>query len=127
METIAASSWDAVAPDPGRYSFTNCLIEVLLEWKGRQYSVTMLHAEILVRLKHPRPIMVNGKSFEARGTPVYFSMSSNFRMPSIEIASMIPAEKRDDEVRHSSDGTWDGSTPAFTKVRDRSGFKEAGV
>ena len=62
-ETISASSWDAIAPDPGRYSFTNALIEVLQEWKHRTYSVAMLHAEVLARLKHPRPVLLNGKHF----------------------------------------------------------------
>ncbi|KAK8088654.1 hypothetical protein PG997_003615 [Apiospora hydei] len=63
-ETISASSWDAIAPDPGRYSFTNALIEVLQEWKHRTYSAAMLHAELpalrcpVCSVKicgHPRP------------------------------------------------------------------------
>lgn len=89
-ETISASSWDAIAPDPGRYSFTNALIEVLQEWKHRTYSVAMLHAEVLARLKHPRPVLLNGKQFEARSTPVHFMMTSNHRAPSIEMARKLP-------------------------------------
>ncbi|GAB1320120.1 hypothetical protein MFIFM68171_10330 [Madurella fahalii] len=89
-ETISASSWDAIAPDPGRYSFTNALIEVLQEWSPRTFSAAMLHAEILARLKHPRPILINGKHFEARSTPVHFMMTSNHRAPSIEICRTIP-------------------------------------
>jgi hypothetical protein len=85
-ETISASSWDAIAPDPGRYSFTNALIEVLQEWHHRTFSAAMLHAEVLARLKHPRPIMINGKYFEARSTPVHFMMTSDHKAPSIEIA-----------------------------------------
>ncbi|KAJ4304044.1 hypothetical protein N0V88_001652 [Collariella sp. IMI 366227] len=89
-ETISASSWDAIAPDPGRYSFTNALIEVLDEWRQRTFSAAMLHAEILARLKHPRPILINGKHFEARSTPVHFMMTSNHRAPSIEFCRLVP-------------------------------------
>ncbi|KAK0748567.1 hypothetical protein B0T21DRAFT_277822 [Apiosordaria backusii] len=89
-ETISASSWDAIAPDPGRYSFTNTLIEVLDEWRGKTFSAAMLHAEILARLKHPRPILINGKHFEARSTPVHFMMTSNHKAPSIEICRLVP-------------------------------------
>jgi len=89
-ETISASSWDAIAPDPGRYSFTNALIEVLHEWRLRTFSAAMLHAEVLARLKHPRPILINGKHFEARSTPVHFMMTSNHRAPSIEIGRVVP-------------------------------------
>lgn len=45
----------------------------------------MLHAEVLARLKHPRPITINGKYFEARSTPVHFMMTANHKAPSIEI------------------------------------------
>jgi hypothetical protein len=92
-ETISASSWDAIAPDPGRYSFTNALIEVLQEWKNRTYSAAMLHAEILARLKHPRPVMLNGKHFEARSTPVHFMMTANHKAPSIEMARILPEDR----------------------------------
>ncbi|KAL2283607.1 hypothetical protein FJTKL_09910 [Diaporthe vaccinii] len=85
-ETISASSWDAIAPDPGRYSFTNALIEVLGEWRLKTFSAAMLHAEVLARLKHPRPIRINGKRFEARSTPVHFMMTSDHKAPSIEMS-----------------------------------------
>lgn len=93
-ETISASSWDAIAPDPGRYSFTNALIEVLQEWRMRTFSAAMLHAEILARLKHPRPITINGKHFEARSTPVHFMMTTNHKAPSIEMSRILPEDKR---------------------------------
>lgn len=92
-ETISASSWDAIAPDPGRYSFTNALIEVLQEWRLRSFSAAMLHAEVLARLKHPRPITINGKHFEARSTPVHFMMTANHKAPSIEMTRLLPPEK----------------------------------
>ncbi|KJR85863.1 homeobox domain containing protein [Sporothrix schenckii 1099-18] len=93
-ETISASSWDAIAPDPGRYSFTNALIEVLQEWRVRTFSAAMLHAEVLARLKHPRPITINGKLFEARSTPVHFMMTANHRAPSIEISRILPRNRQ---------------------------------
>ncbi|KHO00782.1 tyrosine-protein phosphatase non-receptor type 6 [Metarhizium album ARSEF 1941] len=92
-ETISASSWDAIAPDPGRYSFTNALIEVLQEWRLRSFSAAMLHAEVLARLKHPRPITINGKHFEARSTPVHFMMTANHKAPSIEMTRLLAPEK----------------------------------
>ncbi|KAI1429275.1 hypothetical protein F5Y12DRAFT_710181 [Xylaria sp. FL1777] len=84
-ETISASSWDAIAPSPGRYSFTSTLLEVLQEWKRKTFSVAMLHAEILARLKHPRPERRNGSHFEERTTPVHFMMTANHKAPSIEL------------------------------------------
>lgn len=45
----------------------------------------MLHAEILARLKHPRPERHNGNRFEARTTPVHFMMTANHKVPSIEL------------------------------------------
>ncbi|KAK3368188.1 hypothetical protein B0H63DRAFT_404453 [Podospora didyma] len=93
-ETISASSWDAIAPDPGRYSFTNALIEVLQEWRHKTFSAAMLHAEILARLKHPRPILINGKRFEARATPVHFMMTSNHKTPSIELCRLVPQTRQ---------------------------------
>ncbi|KAG5985388.1 hypothetical protein E4U55_003616 [Claviceps digitariae] len=97
-ETISASSWDAIAPDPGRYSFTNALIEVLQEWRMRTFSAAMLHAEVLARLKHPRPININGKHFEARSTPVHFMMTANHKAPSIELSRVLPREKATEPI-----------------------------
>ncbi|KAG6007960.1 hypothetical protein E4U21_005321 [Claviceps maximensis] len=97
-ETISASSWDAIAPDPGRYSFTNALIEVLQEWRMRTFSAAMLHAEVLARLKHPRPITINGKHFEARSTPVHFMMTANHKAPSIELSRVLPLEKTPEPI-----------------------------
>ncbi|KAJ8125136.1 hypothetical protein O1611_g8505 [Lasiodiplodia mahajangana] len=88
-ETISASSWDAIAPNPGRYSFTSTLLEVLQEWKRKTFSVAMLHAEILARLKHPRPERYNGNHFEARTTPVHFMMTANHKAPSIELCRVV--------------------------------------
>ncbi|KZL77234.1 tyrosine-protein phosphatase non-receptor type 6 [Colletotrichum tofieldiae] len=108
-ETISASSWDAIAPDPGRYSFTNALIEVMQEWRLRAFSAAMLHAEVLARLKHPRPVTINGKLFEARSTPVHFMMTSNHKAPSIELSRVVPAEKRPPSPPQETSAAADGS------------------
>ncbi|OHW91275.1 tyrosine-protein phosphatase non-receptor type 6 [Colletotrichum incanum] len=108
-ETISASSWDAIAPDPGRYSFTNALIEVMQEWRLRAFSAAMLHAEVLARLKHPRPVTINGKLFEARSTPVHFMMTSNHKAPSIELSRVVPAEKRPPSPPQEIPAAADGS------------------
>ncbi|KAK9414161.1 hypothetical protein SUNI508_02260 [Seiridium unicorne] len=109
-ETISASSWDAIAPDPGRFSFTSALIEVLQQWKHRTYSAAMLHAELLARLKHPRPVMYNGRNFEARSTPVHFMMTSNHRAPSIEVARIFS----EDETPPSPPAELENETRAMT-------------
>lgn len=54
----------------------------------------MLHAEVLARLKHPRPITINGKLFEARSTPVHFMMTTNHKAPSIEMSRIVPPDAR---------------------------------
>ncbi|KAJ2906221.1 Rhodanese-like protein [Zalerion maritima] len=91
-ETISASSWDAIAPDPGRYSFTSTLIEVMSDWENKAFSAAMLHAEVLARLKHPRPELRNGRHYEARSTPVHFMMTANHRKPSIELCKVKEQE-----------------------------------
>ncbi|KAI3397019.1 hypothetical protein diail_11346 [Diaporthe ilicicola] len=101
-ETISASSWDAIAPDPGRYSFTNALIEVLGEWRLKTFSAAMLHAEVLARLKHPRPIRINGKRFEARSTPVHFMMTADHKAPSIEMSRIASADPQPPSPPQSS-------------------------
>jgi len=70
------------------------LIEVLHEWSHRTFSAAMLHAEILARLKHPRPIMINGRRFEARSTPVHFMMTSDHKAASIEFSRLVPQAMR---------------------------------
>ncbi|KAG5943970.1 hypothetical protein E4U53_006976 [Claviceps sorghi] len=92
-ETISASSWDAIAPNPGRYSFTEALIGVLQEWRMRTFSAAMLHAELLARLKHPRPVTIDGNHFEARSTPVHFMMTANHKAPSIELSRVLPFDE----------------------------------
>lgn len=60
----------------------------------KTFSAAMLHAEVLARLKHPRPILINGKRFEARSTPVHFMMTSDHKAPSIEMSRLIPEDRR---------------------------------
>lgn len=60
----------------------------------KTFSAAMLHAEVLARLKHPRPILINGKRFEARSTPVHFMMTSDHRAPSIEMSRLVPHDRR---------------------------------
>ncbi|KAH7377993.1 hypothetical protein BKA64DRAFT_714496 [Cadophora sp. MPI-SDFR-AT-0126] len=81
-ETIAACGWETWAPEPGRHSFTNALIEVLEEWIDRKsFSAAMLHSEILSVLKATRP----KKRLEISKTPIYIVTTSNPKTCSIEI------------------------------------------
>ena len=81
-ETIAACGWETWAPEPGRYSFTNALIDVLEDWLGRRaFSAAMLHCEVLSVLKQSRP----RKNREISKTPVYIVNTSNPKAHSIEI------------------------------------------
>lgn len=54
----------------------------------------MLHAEVLARLKHPRPLTIHGRSFEARTTPVHFMMTSDHKAASIEFRKLVPETRR---------------------------------
>lgn len=81
-ETIAACGWETWAPEPGRHSFTNALIEVLEEWIDRRsFSAAMLHSEVLSVLKATRP----KKRLEISKTPIYIVTTSNPKTCSIEI------------------------------------------
>ncbi|KAK0101071.1 hypothetical protein ONS95_012943 [Cadophora gregata] len=81
-ETIAACGWETWAPEPGRHSFTNALIEVLEEWIDRKsFSAAMLHSEVLSVLKATRP----KKRLEISKTPIYIVTTSNPKTCSIEI------------------------------------------
>jgi len=80
VETIAACGFEGIAPPPGRFSFTNTLIEVLEDWKSRpSFSVASLHTEILFQLKAKRPEKGRngGPRMEWCRTPVHFIYSSD--------------------------------------------------
>jgi hypothetical protein len=88
-ETIAACGFESIAPQPGRYSFTNTLIEVLEDWiDSPPFSAAMLHNKVLSVLKHERPERAqNGlrRMLECRRTPIHIVATSNPRLPSIEL------------------------------------------
>lgn len=79
----------------------------------------MLHAEVLARLKHPRPITINGKHFEARSTPVHFMMTANHKAPSIELSRILPPEKVTESA--SSPPSHHHTTPPLTGRAANSG------
>lgn len=88
-ETIAACGFESIAPQPGRYSFTNTLIEVLEDWvNGKSFSAAMLHNEVLSRLKHEQPVRTQSGprgTRECRSTPIFIVATSDPRLPSIEL------------------------------------------
>ncbi|KAH9219799.1 hypothetical protein DL95DRAFT_51020 [Leptodontidium sp. 2 PMI_412] len=88
-ETIAACGFESIAPQPGRYSFTNSLIEVLEDWiDSPPFSAAMLHNQVLSVLKHERPErMQNGKrrKLECRRTPIHMVATADPTLPSIEL------------------------------------------
>ncbi|KAF8851404.1 hypothetical protein BDZ45DRAFT_750678 [Acephala macrosclerotiorum] len=88
-ETIAACGWESIAAEPGRFSFTTALIEVLEEWINRRFSVAMLHSKILSVLKHERPELLGGiRRIECRTTPVYIVTTDDPELPSIILNRM---------------------------------------
>ncbi|CZR68718.1 uncharacterized protein PAC_18617 [Phialocephala subalpina] len=88
-ETIAACGWESIAAEPGRFSFTTALIEVLEEWINRRFSVAMLHSRILSILKHERPELLGGtRRVECRTTPVYIVTTDDPELPSIILNRM---------------------------------------
>ena len=88
-ETIAACGFESIAPQPGRYSFTNTLIEVLEDWcDGPPFSAAMLHNKVLSVLKHERPERAqDGKRrrLECRRTPIHIVATADPTLPSIEL------------------------------------------
>ena len=92
-ETIAACGFENSAPQPGRHSFTNTLIEVLEDWvDGLPFSAAMLHNKVLSLLKHERPERAtNGKrrKVECRRTPIHIMGTADPRLPSIEIGRRL--------------------------------------
>lgn len=98
VETIAACGFEGKAPPPGRFSFTNTLIEVLEDWKSRpSFSVASLHSEILFQLKAKRPEKGRngGPRMEWCRTPVHFIYSSDPKAVSIELGRREPGEIKD--------------------------------
>ncbi|CZR69300.1 uncharacterized protein PAC_19200 [Phialocephala subalpina] len=86
-ETIAACGFESIAPQPGRFSFTNSLIEVLEDWiDSPPFSAAMLHNRVLSVLKHERPERTqNGKrrKIECRRTPIHIVATADPTLPSI--------------------------------------------
>ncbi|KAL2064350.1 hypothetical protein VTL71DRAFT_4844 [Oculimacula yallundae] len=93
-ETIAACGFESIAPQPGRYSFTNSLIEVLEDWiDSPPFSAAMLHNKVLSVLKHEQPErMQNGKrrKMECRRTPIHMVATADPTLPSIELGRRWP-------------------------------------
>jgi hypothetical protein len=98
-ETIAACGWEAIAPAPGRWSFTSALIEVLDEWIDHSFSVAMLHSKVLSVLKHEQPERRGQKKrkVECRRTPVYIHTSAEPGTPSINLSRLRSKESSEDK------------------------------
>lgn len=90
MEAIAACGFETKAPPPGEFSFTNTLIEVLVEWADRPcFSAAMLHTEVLFVLKQKRPERGrDGRKYEWCSTPIHLVYTGNPKLPGIEICSL---------------------------------------
>lgn len=89
IETIAACGWESIAPEPGRFSFTDTLIRVLEEWISKPFTAAMLHSEILSRLKHKRPERVGSQRIERRRTPIYIVTTADIKACSIQLSKLI--------------------------------------
>jgi len=101
-ETIAACGWESIAAEPGRFSFTSALIEVLEDWVNKTFSVAMLHSKILFVLKHERPELLGGtRRVECRRTPVYIVTTENPEAVSIMLSRM-PSETKSNDASISS-------------------------
>jgi hypothetical protein len=93
-ETIAACGLENIAPQPGRHSFTNTLIEVLEDWiDAPPFSTAILHNKVLSILKHERLERAqNGKrrKVERLRTPIYIMGTADPRLPSVELCRRSP-------------------------------------
>jgi hypothetical protein len=94
-ETIAVCGFENSAPQAGRHSFTNTLIEVLEDWiDSPPFSAAMLHNKVLSVLKHERPERAqNGKrrKIECRRTPIHIMGTAHPKLPSIELGRRQPS------------------------------------
>lgn len=117
-ETIAACGFESIAPVPGRFSFTNSLIEVLEDWiDGPPFSAAMLHNQVLSVLKHERPERAqNGKKrkLECRRTPIHIVASADVKIPSIELKRLFKPRFVDSQPSTSFTGM--NSSTGFSPV-----------
>ena len=120
-ETIAACGWESVAPLPGRWSFTNTLIEVLEDCIDQPLSAAMLHNKVLSTLKHEQPerSLKRGdrKRFECCRTPVYVVATTDPRLPSIDLSRISPSPSSPNNGKKE-----DFSYPNPSDLRERSYF-----
>jgi hypothetical protein len=91
IETIAACGWESIAAEPGRFSFTDTLIKVLEEWVNKPFTAAMLHSEILVRLKHEKPELLDSRPIERRRTPIYIVTTADVNASSVQLSKLTPA------------------------------------
>jgi hypothetical protein len=79
-EPIAACSWESIAAEPGRFSFTDALIRVLEEWINKPFTAAMLHE---------KPEVSEARRIERRRTPIYIVTTSNLKACSIQLSKII--------------------------------------
>lgn len=98
MEAIAACGFETKAPPPGKFSFTNTLVEVLEEWAEKPcFSAAMLHTEVLFVLKQKRPERGrDGRKYEWCSTPIHLVYTGNPKVPGIEICSLMSGKGVED-------------------------------
>jgi hypothetical protein len=106
-ETIAACGFETSAPQPGRFSFTNTLIDVLEDWSCRpNFTAAMLHCEILNRLRHEKPEKRGRvKKFEYRRSPIHIVNTRDSRARSVILSP------RDIRIRDTDSSS--AETPAY--------------
>lgn len=93
-ETIAACGFESSAPQSGRHSFTNAVIEVLDDWvESAPFSAAMLHNKVLSILQHGSlETLQNGKrrKLECQRTPIHMVAAADATLPSIELGRRTP-------------------------------------
>jgi hypothetical protein len=104
-ETLAACGWESIAPEPGRWSFTYTLVEILQEWINRPFTAAMLHSELLSRLKHEKPEIYRNQPVERRRTPIYIVTTTDLKACSIQLSRLAPASI---SPTHGSENTLEG-------------------
>lgn len=94
MELLVSCGFGQESPQPGRYSFTRCLIDVLDKWRANRkpFTTAVMHREILSELLDLYNIDRiggrNGQMVNLATAPIHITLQENSTGASISIPNL---------------------------------------